>query len=159
MPPHYELILFLLLSHFCLQAGLPFTRMAQVSWCMVVGGLGVCSDSGLRFSSPLAVQDPQTNIRTGLWAALWALERHRLGVREGFFTNCTMVYLGVMGETRGGSAMVGVMRMGRFPTSTTGLKSSLCGATLWVKFVGLRCRHTVVCRSMKRQIASPMRVD
>ena len=41
-----------------------------------IGGLAVCSDAGLSFSSPLPVHDPQTNIRAELWAALWALRRH-----------------------------------------------------------------------------------
>ena len=63
-----------------------------------IGGFGICSDTGLRFSSPLPVQDPHTNMRAKLRAVLWAPERHRPGVREVFCTDCSMVYLGVMGR-------------------------------------------------------------
>ena len=62
-----------------------------------IGGSGVCSDNGLSFSFPLPVEDPQTNIRAEMWAALWALRRHQLGVREMLCTDCNFVYLGVTG--------------------------------------------------------------
>ena len=102
-----------------------------------IGGFGVCSDNGLSFSSPLPVQDPQTNIRAALWAALWALRRQQPGVREVFCTECNLVYLGVTGGGGGGGSITGgAMRQVHFPMSTFGRKFFfyVCGSS--VRYAG-----------------------